>query len=131
MASCTKCFLNLSFSVIKLFYCSPRNFCPRTNRSRISRPDDLKVWGPRNRNSAHLLLVAKSASSSKLIKDLLGSVRLKYKVSASGKNLPDLIKLSRGGVGKYFMIIFEDIRDYYFMDKWNREILEKYCKQFR
>lgn len=109
-----------------------RNFCPprTSNLSRISGPDDLRAWGPkRNRNSAHLLLFAKS--SFRTVADFLASARLKYKISSSGKNLPDLIKLSRGGVGKYYIIIFEDIRDYYYMDKWNREILDKYCKQFR
>jgi len=109
----------------------PRNFCARSNRSKISPPDDLKTWGPKNHYSAHILLFAKTASSSKLLKDFLGALRLKYKISTSGKNLPDLIKLSRGGVGKYFVIVFEDIRDYYFMDKWNRGILEKYCNQFK
>ena len=50
--------LNLSFR--------PRNFCPRENRSLSSGPDDLKTWGPKNRNSAHILLFAKSTTSFRL-----------------------------------------------------------------
>jgi hypothetical protein len=93
------------------------------------------MWGARSRgnsaSSAHVLLFARTASSFRELTDFLGALRIKYKTSAAGRNLPDLIKLSRGGAGKYFLIIFEDIRDFYRMDKWNREILDKYCRQFR
>jgi hypothetical protein len=104
------------------------------------------MWGARNNNNnrnrgnnnnggaaaaAHVLLFARTASSFRDLTEFLGALRIKYKTSAAGRNLPDLIKLSRGGAGKYFLIIFEDVRDFYRMDKWNREILEKYCRQFR
>ena len=48
----------------------------------------------------------------------------------AGKNLPDLIKLTKG-TGKYGAILFEDYRFYLTMDKWNRELLDKYCKSFK
>jgi len=109
------------------------NFCPAVNRSQLSRPpDDLKVWGPKNRNSAHVLILSRGpASDLREVKDLLAASRIKYKVSSPGKSLPELTKVSRGGTGKYFVIVFEDMSDYYFMDTWNREILDKYCDQFK
>ena len=53
-----------------------------------------------------------------------------FKASVAGKNLPDLIKLTKG-TGKYGVIFFEDYRSYLEMDKWNRELLDKYCRTFR
>ena len=129
------------FRYVLLFCVRPRQFCPATSNNTLvhmrNHPDDLKMWGARNNNNnrgnvaAHVLLFARTASSFRELTDFLGALRIKYKTSAAGRNLPDLIKLSRGGTGKYFLIIFEDVRDFYRMDKWNREILEKYCRQFR
>ena len=82
----------------------------------------FKVWGPKNRNSAHVLILSRGpASDLREVKDLLAASRIKYKVSSPGKSLPELTKVSRGGTGKYFVIVFEDMSDYYFMDTWNRE----------
>jgi heparan sulfate N-deacetylase/N-sulfotransferase NDST2 len=47
-----------------------------------------------------------------------------------GKNLPDLIKLSKG-MGKYGVIVFEDFNSYLRMDTWNRELLDKYLVKYR
>ena len=58
-------------------------------------------------------------------------MRVKYKVSHTGKQLPDLIRLSKGSNPKYLVLVFQDMRDYYLMDKWNREQLDKYCTQFK
>ena len=44
--------------------------------------------------------------------------------------MPDLIKLTKG-TGKYGVIFFEDYRSYLDMDRWNRELLDKYCKSYR
>ena len=48
----------------------------------------------------------------------------------AGKHLPDLLKTSNG-VGKYGIVIFEDLRFYLDMDPWNREMLDKYCEEFQ
>jgi hypothetical protein len=99
---------------MQTLFCRPREFCPALgNRSFLTRPDDLKSWGARSGRSnsgtsnAHVLLFARTASSFRELTDFLGALRIKYKTSAAGRNLPDLIKLSRGGAGKYFLIIFE------------------------
>ncbi len=62
--------------------------------------------------------------------ELLSASRIKYKSVVAGKNLPDLIKISKG-VGKYGVIIFEDFRSYLDMDDWNRDLLIKYCRTFQ
>ena len=33
--------------------------------------------------------------------------------------------------GKYGVIIFENLDRYLTMDKWNRELLDKYCRQYQ
>merc|ERR1719300_620207 len=112
----------------------PKDFCPGTNSSR-STLDDLTYWGsPHNLNGKHnvrILLISSSPgpSQAKEITEFLVMNRLKYKIAYSGKHLPDLISLSKG-IGKYPVIIFQDMRDFYHMDQWNREILNKYCRQF-
>ncbi len=36
-----------------------------------------------------------------------------------------------GIINKSFYLFVKDVRDLYRMDKWNREILDKYCRQFK
>jgi len=113
------------------------NFCPASNLSSLS-PDDLSYWGsplsftPNGHNSVRILLFSSNPgpSQAKEITDFLVMNRLKYKLAYSGRNLPDLIRLSKG-MAKYLVIVFQDIRDFYHMDKWNRELLDKYCRQFK
>lgn len=69
-------------------------------------------------------------AQAKDITDFLVMNRLKYKLAYSGRNLPDLISLNKG-IAKYLVIVFQDIRDFYHMEQWNKEVLEKYCRQFK
>lgn len=113
----------------------PHNFCPAENSSLPSfhPPDDLTYWGGKtNPNAARVLLISKNKFSYPLryVSEFLVATRIKYKLTLTGKHLSDLLKLSKGA-GKYYVIIFEDIRDFYRMDKSNRELLEKYCKLFK
>lgn len=32
--------------------------------------------------------------------------------------------------GKYGVIVFENLHKYLQMDKWNRELLDKYCREY-
>jgi hypothetical protein len=84
------------------------------------------------RKQAKVLLIPKSTYSIafKTVTETLVANRIGYKSTVSGKNLPDLIKASKPGVGKYGAIFFEDFRSYLEMDPWNRELLDKYCKTF-
>ena len=113
---------------------SAHNFCPSSYHSSAP-PDDLTYWGspPTTNwhNGVRILLFSSNPgpAQAREITDFLVMNRLKYKLAYSGRNLPDLISLSKG-MAKHLVIVFQDIRDFYHMDQWNRELLDKYCRQF-
>lgn len=45
----------------------------------------------------------------------------------AGKSLPVLTNLDKG---RYGVIVFENLDKYLNMDKWNRELLDKYCREY-
>lgn len=51
----------------------------------------------------------------------------RYKVEVTGKSLPVLTNLDKG---RYGVLIFENLNKYLQMDKWNRELLDKYCREY-
>lgn len=51
----------------------------------------------------------------------------RYKVDVAGKSLPVLTNLDKG---KYGVVVFENLNKYLLMDKWNRELLDKYCREY-
>ncbi|XP_071440534.1 bifunctional heparan sulfate N-deacetylase/N-sulfotransferase [Hetaerina americana] len=63
----------------------------------------------------------------KEITELLVYNRIKYKVEVSGKSLPVLTNLDKG---RYGVVVFENLVKYLKMDKWNRELLDKYCREY-
>lgn len=48
-------------------------------------------------------------------------------MEVAGKSLPVLTNLDKG---KYGVIVFENLNKYLQMDKWNRELLDKYCREY-
>ncbi|GAB0094252.1 Bifunctional heparan sulfate N-deacetylase/N-sulfotransferase [Sergentomyia squamirostris] len=61
------------------------------------------------------------------IAELLVYNRIKYKIEVAGKSLPVLTNLDKG---RYGVIVFENYDKYLHMDKWNRELLDKYCREY-
>lgn len=61
------------------------------------------------------------------ISELLVYNRIKYKVEVAGKSLPVLTNLDKG---RYGVLVFENLNKYLQMDKWNRELLDKYCREY-
>ncbi|XP_034480596.1 bifunctional heparan sulfate N-deacetylase/N-sulfotransferase [Drosophila innubila] len=61
------------------------------------------------------------------IAELLVYNRIKYKLEVAGKSLPVLTNLDKG---RYGVIVFENLDKYLNMDKWNRELLDKYCREY-
>ncbi|XP_067643649.1 bifunctional heparan sulfate N-deacetylase/N-sulfotransferase [Eurosta solidaginis] len=61
------------------------------------------------------------------IAELLVYNRIKYKIEVAGKSLPVLTNLDKG---RYGVIVFENLDKYLSMDKWNRELLDKYCREY-
>ncbi|KAJ8879529.1 hypothetical protein PR048_020137 [Dryococelus australis] len=50
-----------------------------------------------------------------------------HKIDMSGKPLPVLTNLDRG---KYSVVVFDNLNSYVYMDKWNRGLLDKYCRDY-
>jgi hypothetical protein len=59
---------------------------------------------------------------------LLQYNRFRYRIELSSKSLPNLTHREKG---KYSLVIFERFESYLNMDKWNRELLDKYCKAYK
>ena len=59
---------------------------------------------------------------------ILEANRMKYKVELARKSLPDLTHLDKG---KYGVVIFERLESYLSMDNWNRQLLDKYCREYK
>jgi heparan sulfate N-deacetylase/N-sulfotransferase NDST2 len=52
---------------------------------------------------------------------------IRYKQEVVGRSLPVLTNLDKG---KFGVIVFENLTKYLSMDKWNRELLDKYCREY-
>ncbi|KAJ8918343.1 hypothetical protein NQ315_008036 [Exocentrus adspersus] len=61
------------------------------------------------------------------IAELLVHTRIKYKIEVAGKSLPVLTNLDKG---RYGVIVFENFNRYLQIDNWNRELLDKYCREY-
>lgn len=48
-------------------------------------------------------------------------------MEVAGKSLPALTNADKG---RYSVVVFENYHRYLNMDKWNRELLDKYCREF-
>jgi len=154
-ASARRCvFLLVFFCLLSLLYLSyhistvqshivfrgpqldPSAGCPSTleNGRRIGKEADGKSHShaspDRIRIDAKVLLFVETQYShrGREIAELLVHNRLKYKVEVVGKSLPVLTNTDKG---KYGVIIFENLNRYLGMDKWNRELLDKYCLQYQ
>ncbi|KAK3889373.1 hypothetical protein Pcinc_006625 [Petrolisthes cinctipes] len=67
------------------------------------------------------------SKTGKDIANILVANRINYKTEVLGRSLPGLTNLSRG---KYGAVIFENFDRYLQLDPWNRELLDKYLKDY-
>lgn len=51
----------------------------------------------------------------------------RYKVEVAGKSVPVLTIQDKG---RYGVIVFENLEKYLQMDNWNRQLLDKYCRDY-
>ena len=58
---------------------------------------------------------------------ILEATRIRYKMEVAQKRLPNLTHMDRG---RYGVVIFERLESYLNMDNWNRQLLDKYCRQY-
>lgn len=84
---------------------------------------------PKLRSDSKVLLFVDSQYSllAKQIIETLEAVRIKFKLEIGGRGLPILTNFDKG---KYALVIFENFDKYLYMNKWNRDILEKYCRVY-
>ncbi|XP_050052149.1 bifunctional heparan sulfate N-deacetylase/N-sulfotransferase isoform X1 [Dermacentor andersoni] len=98
--------------------------------------------GPREQSAANVhassaqlrldprVLVFVETQFSKLGKqicEILEGSRFRFKVETTGKTLPVLTNLDKG---KFAVIVFENFEKYLAMHKWNRELIDKYCREY-
>lgn len=83
-----------------------------------------------NGTDARILVILDSLFSrhGKTIIQILNSQKLQFKAEAVSKNLPVLTTSRRG---RYSLIIIENYYKYLNMAQWNRQLLDKYCKEYR
>ena len=58
---------------------------------------------------------------------ILSAHHMKYKMELTGKSLPYLTHQEKG---KFGAVVFESFEAYLLMDKWNRQLLDKYCRDY-
>jgi heparan sulfate N-deacetylase/N-sulfotransferase NDST2 len=58
---------------------------------------------------------------------ILEATRMRYKVEVAQKSLPNLTHMDKG---RYGVVIFERLESYLNMDNWNRQLLDKYCRDY-
>ena len=64
----------------------------------------------------------------KEVKDIIEALKMKYKVYSSETQLKELLQVKKG---RYFVFLFENMRDYYGMNDDTRKILDDYCRRMR
>ncbi|XP_076074435.1 bifunctional heparan sulfate N-deacetylase/N-sulfotransferase-like [Mytilus galloprovincialis] len=77
------------------------------------------------------VLVFVESQYSKAAKQITSSLqyaRIDYKLENTGHNLPTLTHSDKG---RFAVIIFESLEAYVNMDNWNRQLLDKYCQDYK
>lgn len=87
-----------------------------------------KVFPEIHLDSKVLLFVESRYSHfGRLLIECLEAIRIKFKLEILGKNLP---MLTNSDKGRFAVIIFENLEKYLYMHKWNRDLLDKYCREY-
>ena len=74
-----------------------------------------------------IMVETQFSKSGTKITHLLEALRIDFKVETTGKNIPTLTHADKG---KFAVIIFENFDAYVRMDNWNRQLLDKYCREY-
>ncbi|CAH1996483.1 unnamed protein product [Acanthoscelides obtectus] len=121
--------MSLSFSFIyRNVRPQPNIRCGVMNSPRIIQNHDHKT-DARLRSYPKVLVFVETMYSKlgRDIAELLVHTRIKYKIEVTGKSVPVLTNLDKG---RYGVIVFENFTKYLNMDNWNRELLDKYCREY-
>ncbi|XP_055331918.1 bifunctional heparan sulfate N-deacetylase/N-sulfotransferase-like [Paramacrobiotus metropolitanus] len=95
----------------------------------LPRPVSVTTTLPRLKYEPKVLVFAETQYSplGRDIVTVLEAVRKKFRVELGGKNVPVLTSEDRG---KFSLIVFENVDKYFKMDKWNRDLLDRYCREY-
>ncbi|VDP14357.1 unnamed protein product [Heligmosomoides polygyrus] len=77
---------------------------------------------------ALLLLESAYSRHGRLLEQILSASKYSFKAETFSKNLPLLTTAARG---RYSIIIIENYYKYLNMAKWNRQLLDKYCTEYK
>ncbi|XP_017779396.1 PREDICTED: bifunctional heparan sulfate N-deacetylase/N-sulfotransferase-like isoform X2 [Nicrophorus vespilloides] len=121
-------YININYSFHRSTRPTPNIRCSMINGPRLPQNHDHKTEA-RLRSDPKVLVFVETMYSKlgKDIAELLVHTRIKYKIEVAGKSVPVLTSLDKG---KYGVIVFENLNKYLQMDKWNRELLDKYCREY-
>ncbi|XP_050056596.1 bifunctional heparan sulfate N-deacetylase/N-sulfotransferase [Aphis gossypii] len=115
----------------KMVRMRPYGMCPHFQSTPPTdhRPPHQGSSDGRSRTDPKLLLLVETAYPrlGRELAETLVHNRLRYKMEVAGKSLPALTNLDKG---RYSVIVFENYHRYLNMDKWNRELLDKYCREY-
>uniref|UniRef100_T1K1D0 [heparan sulfate]-glucosamine N-sulfotransferase n=1 Tax=Tetranychus urticae TaxID=32264 RepID=T1K1D0_TETUR len=112
-----RCQSNYNYEIRSRFYSPQQSFNPYINQTKLDL--DSKVL---------LFVESRYSHLGKMLIETLEATRIKFKFETLVKSLPVLTNSDKG---KFAVIIFENIEKYLHMDKWNREILDKYCREYK
>lgn len=117
----------IAFSDMKR-YATPVPECFRDRNFQSSEKFHKSSKFTSTRQKALVFLESSRSQVSKEIITMLESVRFKFHVVYGElKKLPNLTDDDKG---KYAVIIFETMTMYNLMAKWNKEVLDKYCRDY-
>lgn len=117
---------------------SPTISCQGHQRHSFNDINEHTVDGPggegdRRRTDPRVLIFAETPYTQ-LAQDvvtILESIRLRYRLEVvsvgNGKLLPSLTHADRG---RFSVVVFERLETYLSLDSWNRQLLDKYCRDY-
>lgn len=99
-----------------------RPFANRGPNDHFDAPENSKI-------SKKVLIIVESPFSrnAKNIAYAMESARFQYKIVSDSKTLPTLTHMNKGRFG---VIIFETMNIYLTLEYWNRQLIDKYCREF-
>ncbi|CAL2041799.1 unnamed protein product [Caenorhabditis brenneri] len=104
--------------------------CPFENGEMVDFDPEKMEFHQKNATDSKVLVILDSLFSrnGKSIIQMLNSQKFAFKAEAVSKNLPVLTNSRKG---RYSLIIIENYYKYLNMAKWNRQLLDKYCKEYK
>ena len=96
-----------------------RRQTPRDHSTKASLRTETKVL---------VFVETQYSKRGKLVIALLEANRFRFKIALAGKGLPYLTHADKG---KFGVVVFENLNTYLEMDSWNRQLLDKYCRQYK